>query len=615
MQSGPATPDLKTWMQALPTTLPLVSTCIPASHDSGSYFSSYGMAGALAGAITQEGDFTAQLEVGVRYFDVRCKRHDGQIVIHHGPVTGDRFEDVLSEQIVPFASAQPTEVIFLDIDIADQCEEEVLDILERCIGDTSWIATEYVDASGAFVPSTTWENLRGRRFVITWSSKKFTPFSKLRLKWQTKAQLQTGRQYGDWAGLYSTPTTVTLGDQVIMCVTASDGSIYLARSGDAVTWPSKADLQKKRLFGDWAGVRGTPTMAVLDGRVYMCVTDADGGIYVVHSDDGVTWPTKADLQKARQFGDWSGVPSTPNLVAFDGALWMCLLDSDGGIYLARSPDGVHWPDKAGVERLFDDWGGLGSTPTLAAFDGGLCMCLLDHGGAIYTAWSSDGVDWPSKATVSRNRQYGDWSGVRTTPTLAALDDLLYMCVPDADGGTYVAYSPDGRSWPPKSDLSTQRLFGDWSGAPAGPTMVRCGDALYLCVLDSSGAVYWGSSSGGRPPLVPWMSYAGAVRWSPFDDFNKKTVDEIFAFLDEKVAQWDRKTLFVAQVVDTPLASFMPADSPSALEAMNHVRLNGWVRDQKPGTLNVVLRDMVNRYPDLMQYIIQRNLQPPGMPGP
>jgi len=46
----------------------LLSTCIPGSHDSASH---------RRDVITQSGDFTEQLGVGVRYFDVRIMR-DGE---------------------------------------------------------------------------------------------------------------------------------------------------------------------------------------------------------------------------------------------------------------------------------------------------------------------------------------------------------------------------------------------------------------------------------------------------------------------------------------------------------------------------------------------------------
>jgi hypothetical protein len=636
--------ETQTWMKGLNPDLRLVDTYIPASHDSGAYGpGGLGITGWELGAVTQSGDFFHQAVDGIRYFDVRCERYDGEIVIHHGPVMGARFDDVMS-QLAAFSAASPSEILFLDIDIQDECEEEIIAIILAHVAEQQ-LATEHLDADGIFVSDVTWGALwaNGRRFVVTWSSRKHTAQSTVTLNWQAKPDVQSQRLFGDWSVCPSpgrtapvtggghappqccTPSITTLNSTLFLCLLDNEGSIYVATSSGGVQdWQSKDQVAAQRLFGDWSGVASVPTLAAFSPApgapqsLFMCVMDSGGGIYVARSADGLNWQSKDEVQGQKLFDDWSGVATTPTLAAFPPApgapeaLFMCLMDNAGAIYMAKSADGLNWQSKDQVQgqRLFGGWSGVAATPTMAAFKGTLFMCLLDSRGRIYVASSGDGLQWQ---LVQDGPLFGDWAGVTSTPTLVALGDSLYMCLLDHDQNIYVTWSNDGQTWETdKARVEASRQFGDWSGVHTTPAMTALDDAIYMCLLDVSGGVYAADSSGGFPSRIAWLSLNEKVRWSPYDDFDTASVDEILEMLDGYARQWTKDCLFVAQVIDTPYKSPLTS-TPAELEAANKDALNGWVMNHGPtSNLNVIMRDFVNNYPDVIAHIVNLNqLFPPS----
>jgi hypothetical protein len=151
---------------------------------------------AVGGAITQSGDYAAQLEAGSRYFDVRCRflpspssQFDASdVYLHHGIIYFDSFEEALAEQIMPWAKTH-REVIFLDLDIQNsypgapdetnkRLEEEiaplVLSLIEKYIA-AEYIATAHLKEDGTFNREVTWGDLLPNSeatcstFVIMWN--------------------------------------------------------------------------------------------------------------------------------------------------------------------------------------------------------------------------------------------------------------------------------------------------------------------------------------------------------------------------------------------------------------------------------------------------------------
>lgn len=174
---------LQNWMSRLNPKTRVLDSYIPASHDSSSYpLPDNILISGIGGAITQSGNYSAQLNAGIRYFDVRCQWHklayvvgDNEVYLHHSGVDFEKFEDVLSGQIVPFANTNPGEIIFLDIDVNnddmdryDDLATTIMAILERYISKERF-ATAHLNPDGSFNKSVTWGDLKGTQFVVTWS--------------------------------------------------------------------------------------------------------------------------------------------------------------------------------------------------------------------------------------------------------------------------------------------------------------------------------------------------------------------------------------------------------------------------------------------------------------
>lgn len=151
----------------------IIDTKIPASHDSSCYPTTnvfQDFANQWVGAVTQLEGYTAQLNTGVRYFDMRIARHNGDLYMHHNTDWFfETFDQVLS-QIRAFSDAHPGEYIFLDLDFDTNDASLSGEILTKITNhlDESRISTAHVNG-GLFNPNVTWRDLGQARFLIAWS--------------------------------------------------------------------------------------------------------------------------------------------------------------------------------------------------------------------------------------------------------------------------------------------------------------------------------------------------------------------------------------------------------------------------------------------------------------
>lgn len=97
------------WMKALPDTLPVCKISIPGSHDSGSIKGGNGLK-------TQTTDIPAQLQQGIRAFDIRLKKKDGKLGIYHSRAFQDIYweEDVLPA-FIHFLQTYPSETLIVSL--------------------------------------------------------------------------------------------------------------------------------------------------------------------------------------------------------------------------------------------------------------------------------------------------------------------------------------------------------------------------------------------------------------------------------------------------------------------------------------------------------------------
>ncbi len=634
----------------------VLDTYIPGSHDSASSESGIekgsGPLGVAVGAVTQSGDIAAQLRAGVRYFDIRCKKDgrlmaDDRITLHHGIIYAAPFEPVLRDQIVAFSQEYPEETIFLDVDIGGDCEDEVLAILKRHIPEEV-ISTVHLTDDGDFDTSVTWGQLKGSRFVITWTSTKHTAIRPRRL-------------FGDWGDVGKSPSIAMWNGRLYMSFLDDSGQIYLTSSDDGVDWPPV----KAALIPGWAHVRGTPTLAARGDKLFMCLTDVDGVFYLMYTDkaDASVWhvhggSAKAGSQdlhdllwtKAREHyakampEDCKNVPDNPSILSLRNGIGIGFINGDGNLHFAVYDPRTLMPFNYATTDIIVDygadgktiterWSGAGSSPTfvLAADDPDkdvLLCCFTDGDGRIYVARFdfASGL-WPTRTEMLGKRPFGDWGGVKSTPILARRDGTILMCLTDSNGAIYMAHSKNGKDWPKKADVAKTRLFGGQLGARSNPSLAIFGDAVgpgtsiragadcplvmaftstdggALMVADSAdGQTFHGYDAKKR---VAWLSFADQFRWSPYDDFDKHPIDEIIAYLDKYKATWPKDRMFIAQCIDTP--QILPAQSPIILETLFGSKLNGWVMRLEPGAnVNVIYRDFVTDNQDVVDHVIGLN---------
>ena len=98
-----------TWMSHLPSTTPMSAITIPGTHDSAAYTYSWPF------IATQTLDITAQLNAGIRYFDLRCGlRADALEMVHGQALLGLRLDQVLADMYA-FLEAHPSEALIAQI--------------------------------------------------------------------------------------------------------------------------------------------------------------------------------------------------------------------------------------------------------------------------------------------------------------------------------------------------------------------------------------------------------------------------------------------------------------------------------------------------------------------
>lgn len=98
-----------TWMSHLPSTTFMSAISIPGTHDSAAYTYSWPF------IATQTMDITAQLNAGIRYFDLRCGLRNNILEMVHGQaILSLRLDEVLTA-MYDFLTANPSEALIAQI--------------------------------------------------------------------------------------------------------------------------------------------------------------------------------------------------------------------------------------------------------------------------------------------------------------------------------------------------------------------------------------------------------------------------------------------------------------------------------------------------------------------
>lgn len=153
------------WMSNIVDSTRVKDIVIPGSHDSGT--STLNWLGS-----TQDVDTATQLEMGVRYFDLRVRKKDDELRIFHGPLTGAEFEPILTG-FKTFLAGHPTETVILDFQHFDgQSQDDVAALVKSVLVGES---NEYVvcntesEDDVQFIDDLTLSTCRGRALIF-WGS-------------------------------------------------------------------------------------------------------------------------------------------------------------------------------------------------------------------------------------------------------------------------------------------------------------------------------------------------------------------------------------------------------------------------------------------------------------
>jgi 1-phosphatidylinositol phosphodiesterase len=114
-ESGVAA-DYANWMGLLDGKKRLSEFTIPGTHDSGALHEAKGPFGPITGTATcQAIPIASQLNIGVRFLDIRCVIHDGGFEIYHGSVDQQVSFDSVLDDCVSFLKSHKGETIIMSV--------------------------------------------------------------------------------------------------------------------------------------------------------------------------------------------------------------------------------------------------------------------------------------------------------------------------------------------------------------------------------------------------------------------------------------------------------------------------------------------------------------------
>ena len=105
-----ASKKYSSWMSKLDDNKAIREIAIPGTHDSGSLFSFAGFTGQC-----QSLSLMDQLELGVRFLDIRLELHGDSLIVCHGFTKQNMKFQKVDETVVKFLKEHPKETIFMSI--------------------------------------------------------------------------------------------------------------------------------------------------------------------------------------------------------------------------------------------------------------------------------------------------------------------------------------------------------------------------------------------------------------------------------------------------------------------------------------------------------------------
>jgi hypothetical protein len=268
-----------------------------------------------------------------------------------------------------------------------------------------------------------------------------------------------------------------------MCLTDTEGGIYVVFSYDGTTWTSPAD---KRLFGSWE-TKWTPSLVTYNGTLFMALCDGNGAVYVTNYDqyDGL-WLDPV-YQETDLFGGWETYLDRSPTLYVGPLLMMILMDSSGNVWTSHHHDDNSW---SAPIRVFQDWVTY-YTPWVIPDSPGYMSVTDTNGGMYVTTYNAQPPSWNVPPGYP-NSLFSGWQTYGTrTPSIAEFQSVLYLALTDTNGVLHVASTPDG-SW----STNPVPVFGSQWVCYYAPSLAILGNTLWMCFSDAVGGIYMSALSNG-----------------------------------------------------------------------------------------------------------------------
>lgn len=157
---------LKSWMKDINDTVKVNDIIMPGSHDAGTYGMSW------LGS-TQHLTIEEQLNLGVRYFDLRVNKTGNDYVIFHSIINGTKFDPIL-DSVVKFIDENPSETLLLDFQhFKNDSDDYVYNEVSEKLKDKLVIQDETKDEL-RFIDELSLKDARGKCIVFFGDDSKYT---------------------------------------------------------------------------------------------------------------------------------------------------------------------------------------------------------------------------------------------------------------------------------------------------------------------------------------------------------------------------------------------------------------------------------------------------------
>ena len=293
----------------------------------------------------------------------------------------------------------------------------------------------------------------------------------------------------------SPPALAVFNGQLYLAFTGLDNNLHLCTSSDGVDFstPSAsnganlANLSLASLFGNlyatwsdggqtmlWNGVFNFCSESV-SGSLPALTTTGDGTLLLAYADTGANGLAQISLTTIDVSYPFT-IPANASgglspVVTFNDQWFVAYIGAYQQITLRASSDsGQNWGKPMVLKDMASNY-----PPTLAAYNGQLCLAYTGLNNTIYTTASSDGVNFlnpPVRFHQTANPTQANSS--YAAPSLAVANGLLYLAFTDTNRQVNVASASDG------IDFGNQILTGYSSSSTSIiPALAALGGSLWV----------------------------------------------------------------------------------------------------------------------------------------